>query len=293
MACLFGARLSAVAEVTLVGAWREGVSAIRRDGLRVEESAGSRRINVRAAFLGESVGSADLVLVLVKSWQTMHIAGFLPMLLKPGGVILTLQNGLGNLELLGPGACPGSTSEGATLLGAGHVRAGGQGPTHAAAPRWVIELLERAGFDARPCERSEAEGLLWAKLTANCGINPLTALLRVPNGALLQCAESMQLMDAATRECFEVAKEKGIVMPFSDPVAHTREIARRTALNHSSMLQDILRGAPTECDAINGAVVLEGRRLGVPTPVNQVLWLLIRAAVAGAMEGTDITHANT
>ena len=77
-----------------------------------------------------------------------------------------------------------------------------------------------------------------------------------------------------------MAKAKGIALPFSDPVARVREVAQKTAINKSSMFQDILRGAPTEIEAINGAVVREGERLGVPTPVNETLWRLVRA-IAG------------
>jgi 2-dehydropantoate 2-reductase len=86
-------------------------------------------------------------------------------------------------------------------------------------------------------------------------------------------------MTRAALECAAVAGARGIKLPYSDPEAHVKEVAERTADNASSMLQDILRGAPTECDAINGAVAMEGRRLGVPTPVNDILWQLMKATV--------------
>jgi len=280
MACLFGARLARHAEVTLVGTWPEGIEAIRAGGIRVEGGESVTATGIASAALGAQVAPADLLLVLVKSWQTAKVAPHVASLLKPGGAGLTLQNGLGNLEALGAGFCLGTTDEGGTLLGPGHVSWGGSGPTYAAAPSWVIDMLSGAGFEAVQCEPTTAVEHLWSKLSANCGINALTALLRVPNGGLLEIPEAVALMGRAASECVEVARAKGIDLPQGDPAARAHEVARRTARNNSSMLQDILRGAPTECDAINGAVTHEANLLGMAAPVNAILWLLVRAAAA-------------
>ena len=145
------------------------------------------------------------------------------------------------------------------------------------APGWVVDLLGSAGFEAHRCDPSEAESLLWGKLVVSCGINALTALLRIPNGELVARPDAADLMVRAAVECAAVACAKGIELPFSDPAERIKDVARRTASNKSSMLQDVLRGAPTECEAINGAVMREGIRLGVPTPINEVLWRLMRA----------------
>ena len=277
MSCLFGARLAAVSDVTLLGTWAEGIAAVQERGIVLERGSASETVRVSADRLQSQIATADLVLVLVKTWETKSIASRLPLLLNSGGIALTLQNGLGNIELLGARACLGVTTQGATLLGPGHVRSGGEGPTHIAAPRWVVEVFQRAGFEAYRSEAGEIDSLLWGKLAANCGINPLTALLRVPNGELLDRPNARALLDAAASECAAVAGAKGIVLPFADPALFARDVARRTALNKSSMLQDVLRGAPTEVDAINGALVQEGKQLGVPTPVNETLWRLVRA----------------
>jgi len=286
MACLFGARLAAVAEVTLVGTWAEGLAAIEEHGIVVaeglrESSGDSSTIPVRAARLGAAIEPADLVLVLVKAWQTENVAGHISNLQSPKGITLTLQNGIGNLEKLGPRAHLGVTTQGATLLGPGRVRPGGAGPTHVAGPEWVVELFRRAGFEAHQAGAAQVDGLVWGKLVVNCGINALTALLRVPNGELLARPDAAQLMERAATECAAVARAKGIALPFPDPVARVREVAQKTAVNRSSMFQDILRGAPTEIEAINGAVVREGESLGVPTLVNEILWRLVKALVNG------------
>lgn len=279
MACLFAARLASVAHVTLIGTWSEAIASIRKRGILVEHGSETRTVAADAAYIGTSLPAADLIVVLVKSWQTASIAGYLDGYLAPEGIILSLQNGLGNIELLGPKACPGVTATGATLVGPGHVRTGGTGPTHMVAPEPVAELFRRAGFECHRCESHEAESLIWGKLTISCGINALTAILRVPNGELLNRPNAADLMARAALECYEVAGARGVKLPFSDPVERVREVALRTAANRSSMLQDLLRGAPTECDAINGAVVGEGKRLGIPTPVNEILWQLIQSAV--------------
>jgi 2-dehydropantoate 2-reductase len=279
MACLFASRMSGVAQVTVIDNWLEGIAEIRKRGILLEDSNGTRIIPVEAEYLGTATAPADLAIVLVKSWQTAEVAAHLHRYLSPDALAISLQNGLGNIELLGARAFPGSTAEGATLLGPGHVRAGGSGPTHVVAREWVVELFRSAGFECYGCRREEAESLLWGKLAVSCGINALTALLRVPNGELLKRPNAADLMTRAAEECAAVARARGIRLPFADPAARVKEVAEKTAANKSSMLQDILRGAQTECDAINGAIVGEGRRLGIPTPVNDFLWQLVQAAV--------------
>jgi 2-dehydropantoate 2-reductase len=277
MACLFAARLSKASSITIIDAWPEAIAAIRGRGIKVEDSQGGYTVRVDAHLLGQPAEPADLALVLMKAWQTETVAGHLNSYLHPEGLAVTLQNGLGNVELLGARAFPGATGLGATLLGPGHIRAGGEGETQMVAPVWVVDLFREAGLAASSCNANEADGLLWGKLCASCGINPLTALLRITNGELLKRSETYDLMIKATEECAAVAQAKSITLPFSDPADYVRNVAERTANNRSSMLQDILRGAPTECDAINGAVAREGRRIGKPAPVNEILWQLIRA----------------
>jgi 2-dehydropantoate 2-reductase len=279
MSCLFGAHLSQVASVTMLDTWTEAIAAIRERGIRFEDGEESRIVRVQIQSLGASIEPADLAIVMVKAWQTEQVAGHLDEYLKPEGLAITLQNGLGNLECLGPRAFAGTTSEGATLLGPGRVRAGGHGPTYVVAPDWVVQLLRGAGFECYRCDPGEAESLMWGKLSISCGINALTALLRIPNGELLNRPEAKDLMIRASVECAKVAHVRGIKLPFPDPADRVIEVAERTAMNKSSMLQDILRGAPTECDSINGAVAREGKRLNVSTPTNEILWQLIMAAV--------------
>ncbi len=286
MACLFGARLAPYASVTLLGTWVEGLAALQRDGIRLEAGGLETRHTVGVTSDPVDCRGAPFALVLVKSWQSKRTARMLAECLAPDGVALTLQNGLGNLETLQEElgverAALGVTTTGATLLGPGHVRVGGTGPTHIARQARLdayYPLLRQAGFQIEV--EDDVEPLLWGKLAVNAGINPLTALLRVTNGALLEDPNARSLMGEAARETAAVAAARGVRLPYPDPAVQAEEVARRTGANRSSMLQDVLRGAPTEVDAINGAVAAEGDRLGVGTPVNRTLWQLVRAAVA-------------
>jgi 2-dehydropantoate 2-reductase len=277
MACLFASRLSGTAEVTIVDTWKEGIASIRQRGIIFEGPEGTRPFPVRAQLLDDPAVQAELAIVLVKAWQTPEVAARIEQYLGPEGLAISLQNGIGNVEMLGSRTAPGSTTEGATLLGPGHVRAAGSGTTHLVAPAWVVDLLRNAGFESHPCSLREAEGMLWGKLCVSCGINALTAILGVENGGLLERPDAADLMVQAAVECAAVAGAKGIRIPFPDPAARVSDVARRTAGNKSSMYQDVLRGAPTECDAIYGAVVREAAIHGVEVPVNRLLWKLIRA----------------
>jgi 2-dehydropantoate 2-reductase len=292
MACLFGARLSAYADVTLLGTWPEGVAALQRQGIRLEAGGLETRHPVRVTTDPGDCRGARFALVLVKSWQTGRTAGMLAECLAPDGVALTLQNGLGNLEILRAAlddhrAALGVTTMGATLVGPGVVRVGGSGPTYVARhPRLeaCLGLMQQAGLEVEVEE--DLASVQWGKLAVNAGINPLTALLRVTNGALVEDAQARGVLDEAAREAAAVAAALGVRLPYRDAAAQAEDVARRTATNRSSMLQDILRGAPTEIDAINGAVAETGERLQVPTVVNRTLWRLVRAVVA-AGEGTQ------
>jgi 2-dehydropantoate 2-reductase len=285
MACLFGAHLSAAGvPVILFGAWVQGIQALKQNGVRLIDKQGTERAYpVWATTNLKDCRNAHYALVLVKSWQTARTAKQLAECLTADGLALTLQNGMGNRELLAQALGArrvtfGVTTAGATLLGPGIVQQGGEGVISLSAhPRLATlsNLLQSAGFviETEP----DATALLWGKLVINAAINPLTALLRLPNGELLERTAARQLLQAAAREAAAVAVAQGIRLPYPDPVVAAESIARRTANNRSSMLQDVERGAPTEIDAICGAIVQAGELTGVPTPINRTLWQLVKA----------------
>jgi 2-dehydropantoate 2-reductase len=270
----------------MLGTWAGAVAAINNDGLTLESGSGCEVVRVQATTDPDQCRGAEIALVLVKSWQTARAAQQITAFLAPSGVAVTLQNGLGNLETLAAALGParatlGMTTQGATLLGPGRVREGGRGPIILAEDPRLAVLMDRlraAGFEVRTA--ADVASLAWGKLIVNAAINALTALLRVPNGELLNRPPALALADEAAREAAAVAVAKGLTLPFPDPVARAREVMGLTAHNQSSMLQDVLRGAPTEVEAINGAVVREARALGLQAPVNETLWRLVAATHA-------------
>jgi 2-dehydropantoate 2-reductase len=277
LATLFAARLSAVGvQVTMLGSWLEGLAALNAGGARLDQAT----YPVRAVSDPAQCQGAQLALVLVKAWQTERTALQLANCLAADGIAVSLQNGLGNRErltaTLGLARVKQAvTTLGATQIGPGQVRFGGEGVTTLEATS-ALDALSAYLTEARlRVERSETvESLVWSKLVINTAINPLTALFKIPTGKLLESPPAHELMLALARETAKVAALNGISLPFEDPAAMVEAVARRTAANHSSMLQDVLRGAQTEIDAICGAVA----RLGAEkAPLNRAMWQLVRA----------------
>ncbi len=289
LANLFAAKLSATGiPVTMLGNWKEGLAALRLYGVTLVQPDGKQK----AYPITVVDDSSDCVrvkyaLVLVKSWQTARAAEQLKTCLSKDGVALTLQNGLGNREILESAlgkerVALGVTTTGATLLSSGRVRPGGEGTISLGEhPRLapIKDYLESAGFNLEMFKNIDT--LIWSKLVINAAINPITALLKVSNGVLLNRASARQLSADLANEVAKLAYAQEIKLSFNDPVLAAEEVAKRTENNHSSMYQDIQRGAPTEINAICGEVVRIGNELSVNTPVNYTVWKLINAIVEG------------
>ncbi len=292
LACLFAARLSAAGiSVTMLGTWREGLAALRMYGVTIVQTDGRQTsYPVQVVDRTDPCVGSRYALVLVKSWQTARAANQMANCLAQDGIALTLQNGLGNYEtlaeVLGPERVAlGTTTTGATLLSSGRVRPGGEGLISVGASEKlqpVLEMLKQAGFTLEILE--DVQALIWGKLVVNAAINPLTALLKMSNGGILSRPSARQLAADLAKEVMAVAQAQGITLPYIDPVEIAEKVAERTAQNRSSMYQDIQRGAPTEIDAICGAVVNKGWEMGIPTPVNYSMWKLVHALVEENIE---------
>ena len=318
MGSLLGFYLCEHAEVWLLDPWQAHIDRINAGGLCRELGGAEETRYPRATSDPSAIGPCDAVLVLVKAHQTAWAAEQARALFRPDllndkmtrwqgdkvqhdedstlspphpatlskTLVVTLQNGIGNRELLAEAlgaerVGQGVTSLGATLLGPGRVRHAGHGTTvFGAAPdragmAVLAELFSACGL---PAELSDdLDALVWGKLVVNVGINALTALLRVPNGALADTPAARELLAEAVAEAVAVAAARGTRLPYADPLEHVLAVARATGANRSSMLQDAMRGSVTEIATINGAVVREGQRLGVPTPVNHLLTTLVQA----------------
>jgi 2-dehydropantoate 2-reductase len=284
---LFAAFLEPVATLVMFAHWPEQIHTLSDEGLTCIHLDGRRTKHLFPVTSNpHALGKVTLALVLVKSYQTARTALEIAPILAPDGLAVTFQNGLGNFETLeaalGYGrVAQGVTAQGATMFGPGVVKHAGHGPSYIAltAGRQALisglaELMQKAGL---PSEiTGDVQSLQWGKLAVNAGINPLTAILRVPNGFLADNEVARAIMCAAAEETAAVAAAMDIQLPYNSASERTVAVAQGTRYNYSSMLQDVLRGAPTEIDAISGAVADHGRRLGVPTPVNTELWRIVR-----------------
>jgi|SRR5688572_11126273 len=285
LATLFAARLTQAGHrVSMLGTWKEGIATLRRNGARlIDVNGNEHQYKVHATDDPRECSGAKHALVLVKTWQTERAAGQLKECLAEDGLAVTLQNGLGNYETLTRSlgldrVALGSSTTGATLLGPGLAKVGGEGiisiERHQALNP-IEEALKSAKFNVQIVD--DAKSLVWGKLVINAAINPLTALLRVTNGELLNRPSAREMMGALACEAAQVAKAENVDLPFTDPIVAAEDVARKTAANRSSMLQDVLRGAPTEIDAICGAVVKAAQKHGINTPANWACWNLIKA----------------
>lgn len=291
---LVGARLAgAHADITLLNTNRPHIEAIQKDGLIIEELDGSlSRVQLVACDdAGCLTRKADLIFVLVKSYGTVEAIASIRECCHEGSVFLTLQNGVGNwqriAEVVGQeSVLVGSTAQGSTLLGPGRIRHGGNGPTYLGEPRGasssrvelILELFRKAGLEAHASDRMEQ--LIWEKLHINVGINAITALTGIRNGVIAQVDAARDLSRDAVLEAMEVARRKGFAIP-KDMVDRVLAVARATAVNRSSMGQDVDRRKRTEIDAINGAIVQYGQELGIDTPVNRTMTRLVKILEAG------------
>lgn len=296
--CLLAAYLArAGEEVCLLDYRPERAALLEEKGINLESEKGGFHTSIKATANPAEIRSAKMFLVCVKAGDTEAAASRLKGIISAESCFLTLQNGLGNVEKLGElfgeeRVFAGVTTHGATLLGVGHVRHAGHGkiwlgPMAETAPGGVVvqdsrELpaaLNRAGLQA--LEVTDIQTVIWRKLLANVGINALTAILRVPNGELLNLPESRKLMARAVAEAVEMARLNGVHLHAPEEIEKVKDVCRSTATNISSMLQDVRRQRKTEINYINGAVVHMAARHGVAAPVNEVLTALVRSLEAG------------
>lgn len=277
LGCYFAAKLEQAGNtVSLVDYRSDRICLLNRQGIRVETPQGlcvahPNVINI----LPEGM---DLILVLTKSYATpsLHFPDDAP--------VLTLQNGLGNAECIAAAIGPdrvlaGMTTEAVTWLGPGHVRHAASGKTVFGAWRAcnvlpALKILAGAGFDVQ--ETRCPQQTLWEKAVLSAGINPLTAILNVPNGVLLASCETKALMRNLVTEAVQAATAEGCCF-LRDMPGEAEALCECTRHNISSMLQDIRNKKRTENDAISGEIVRRAHATQTPVPQTQVIFQLVRA----------------
>ena len=288
--CYFGALLARAGHtVTLIGR-QAHVQAITAHGLRLQSATLDEHVRLSASTEAKAVAGADVVLLCVKSTDTETAARQIQPHLAPGALVLTLQNGVDNDErvraVLGP-AQPVAAAVvyvATAMAGPGHVRHFGRGDL-LIAPSPISERLARElGAAGVPTQVSaNVRGALWAKLVINCAYNALSAITQRPYGWLVQQDGASAVIADLVAECLAVAQADGVRLD-GDIHAGVRDIAQSMPAQLSSTAQDLARGRPSEIEHLNGYVVRRGAALGVATPVNQALLVLVRMAEAARTE---------
>jgi 2-dehydropantoate 2-reductase len=272
------------ADVVLVDAWQAHVDAINRDGLTLREGGRDRTVRVRATTDAGAAGVADLVVVLVKSYDTRAAIEGARSVLGPQTRVLSLQNGLGHEDILADvvgreRVLAGKTYAGGVMLGPGHVIAGVQGKetivgeldgARSDRVRQVAEVFSAAGLATQVSD--DIVATMWDKLLINVATGALAAITRLPYGALYGVPEVEACGLAAVAEGIAVAQASGVRLTWRDPRGPWEKA--RAGLPpefRTSMLQSLDQGRRTEIDYVNGAVVRRGERCNVATPVNRTL----------------------
>ncbi len=300
LGCAIGGTLAAAgSDVTLIARSREHVDAVKARGLVLRDADGGECVvHLAAATDARGLPPADLVIVLVKSFHTEAAIEGYKSAVGDKTIVMSLQNGLGHEEVLGKAVgrarlLAGKTYVGGVFLAPGVVRAGVQGKlTLIGEPggghpdkrservQRVAAEFERAGLKTTVSDN--ITGVIWDKLLVNTATGALSAITRLPYGPLYSVPELEATAIAAVAEAMAVARAKGVTLSIEEPVDAWRMAGAGLGADFkASMLQSLEKGSVTEVDFINGAVVREGERLGVPTPVNRTLVACIKGIEKG------------
>lgn len=294
--CLFAALLDRSGHhVILLDHDARRAAKLAQSGVRVDTGGASDLRQVPVTADSHAIDRADALIICVKAYDTADAARSVAPVVQPHTLVVSLQNGIGNGAILdaelpqaGGIACA-VTYTGATTLEPGHVRQVGPaaaslapyaGDGAAGSCRQLASLMHDAGIHVR--QSDNVASLTWSKAVINAGINPVTALAGIPNGAILDSPEHRHTLEAAVGEAGDVAAAAGITLLFDNACEEAQRNCKATAGNISSMLADRRAGRRTEIEAINGQIVQKADALGVAVPTNRRLLRAVRQAERGS-----------
>jgi 2-dehydropantoate 2-reductase len=285
-------------EIWLIDKSPERAKRIGEEGIRIE-GLSSVRTPISVSADPKEAGPCELVILCVKSYSTEDACKDIKELVRDKTFILTLQNGIGNVQILNDyfgveRVIAGVTNHGATLLGVGHVRHAGKGDTIIGMSkakmlgpiRDAANILTKCNLETKISK--DIDSIIWSKLIINIGINALTGITRLKNGMIIKHDGTREVLRSAVGEAMKIVKRKRIKLAYDDPIQKVESVCKATAANVSSMLQDILNSRRTEIDYMNGAITRQAKALGIPTPVNEVLTNLIRTIESNYEESKEI-----
>jgi 2-dehydropantoate 2-reductase len=273
-------------EVVMVDLWVEHVDAINRDGLRLGGAGGAHNIELKACREPPEGFAADLAMIWTDTNNTRRAAETARRALAPNGFAATLQNGIGNVEclvdVLGKNrVVAGSSMCSAAMRGPGHAILTHMGMTsvgeidgnRSGRVETLCVELQHAGFEARV--HPDIMSLIWTKFALNCSINAICATTGLRLGELARVPATDHFQNLIMDEVLAVIAANGVTLAEPDLRA-TVKAHCWGKFSRPSMLQAIEAGKKTEIDALNGKIVEVGARLGVPTPFNAALVMLLK-----------------
>jgi 2-dehydropantoate 2-reductase len=287
MGCVYGGNLARIGEqVTFVDIWKEHVESIRRNGLHVEGLNGDFTVAAQATDNPDDAPRADAVIICVNAYSTADAARSAQSILKDHGYCLTLQNGVGNIEVLTDllgrqRVLAGLSFQSGELTGPGRITHTNNGPTylgeldrsHSERLTHLRQLFDRAGLN--PVLVDDVVVTVWTKFVHNCGINAICAITGLRPGYIQEVPELDEFQTRIIQEAEALVRAKGITLDDPDPVHTIKEYCAHK-FHRPSMTQHLDRGRPTEIDALNGYVARESKRLGLAAPYNDALCALIK-----------------
>jgi 2-dehydropantoate 2-reductase len=278
--CFFGGMLARAGfPVTLIGR-QSHVDAVNRDGLWLDAKAVSEHIPMQASTDASGVAGAKVILFCVKSADSAEAARQMAPHLESDAVILCLQNGAENPEIvrsvLPHRVIPTVVYVATEMAGPGHVKHHGRGELVIGDAPESQNVAAWFGESGVPVEVSaNVMGPLWGKLIINCAYNAISAISQEPYGKMVKVDGVPELMKTVVAECLAVADKESISVP-GDMYETVRTLASTMATQYSSTAQDLARGKPTEIDYLNGYVCRLGQKHGIPTPANQALLTMVK-----------------
>ena len=288
MGSLYGALLAKSGlQVTLYDPWRQHIDIIRHNGLRIDGISGDLTIRIPATDEVEEIAPCDIALVLSDTNGTAHAAEVARRVLIPSGFALTLQNGIGNVEILSNAigadrVLAGLSYHSAALVGPGHIRHTHSGPTYLGEITGesterlsnLVRVFKDSNFNSIPVDNITAH--IWEKWVHNCAINAISAISGLRVGEISSTPDADELQSHVIAEALAVVKANGISLPEKNLAAAIKAFCK-VKFNKPSMLQHMEEGRATEVDALNGAVVRAGEKLGINAPYNHAITLMIKA----------------
>lgn len=279
--CYYGGMLARAGHEVVLIARQQHVDAISAKGLRLQTTTFDEQVRLRASTDPGAATGASLVLFSVKSTDTESGGRLLGPHLAPDALVLTLQNGVDNADRLRV-VLPRQDVASAVvyvateMAGPGHVRHHGRGelviePSRAS--QAVAQALIAADVPTRISDNVRGE--LWAKLILNCAYNAISAITQLPYGRAVEGEGVKDAMRDVVAECLAVAQSEGVSVPGNVDAA-VRKIAETMENQFSSTAQDLARGRRSEIDHLNGLIARRGQALGIATPANRVLWVLVK-----------------